>query len=234
MSERIYVLDYDWNELTEAEEALLAPPVTIPATCVVAKAVLRGRLTGKVSKEAGPAMIAFRAMMGSPNPPWQSSVAYAAGDKVSNDGQKQYECTTAGTSDTSTTSGPTGAGAKIVDGTVTWQYLRQVAIVLDTHDVVLREDELVDAPWSLDFEIHLRPRRRTGTAFIQGYVTTVVSGRLDSPVLPERTLLLPLEGAHAMIVGEDDEDMGELHLVYRPELDTGSITCLTYILEAIL
>lgn len=51
---------------------------------------------------------------------WQASTAYVTGDRVINDTNKQYRCTTGGTSASS--GGPTGTGGSITDGGVTWAY----------------------------------------------------------------------------------------------------------------
>lgn len=61
--------------------------------------------------------------------PWQASRAYAVGDQVTNGGNL-YRVTTAGTSAGS--GGPTGTGASIVDGGVTWTFVQAGAdIALD-------------------------------------------------------------------------------------------------------
>ena len=52
---------------------------------------------------------------------WQSTTAYTAGQRVTNDTGKLYECTTAGTSAGS--GGPTGTGAAITDGSCVWEYI---------------------------------------------------------------------------------------------------------------
>lgn len=52
---------------------------------------------------------------------WVGSKAYAVNDHVTNDGGRLYRCTAAGTS--AATGGPTGTGASITDGTVTWTYV---------------------------------------------------------------------------------------------------------------
>ena len=52
---------------------------------------------------------------------WQSSTAYTAGQRVTNDTGKLYECTTGGTSAGS--GGPTGTGAAITDGSCVWDYV---------------------------------------------------------------------------------------------------------------
>jgi hypothetical protein len=51
--------------------------------------------------------------------PWAPARAYAVGDIASNGGDS-YRCAVAGTSSTST--GPTGTGSAIADGTVTWAW----------------------------------------------------------------------------------------------------------------
>lgn len=60
---------------------------------------------------------------------WQSSTAFAVDDIRTNDSGKVYICTTAGTSAAS--GGPTGTGAAITDGTVTWKYLRGPAPAIE-------------------------------------------------------------------------------------------------------
>lgn len=54
--------------------------------------------------------------------PWEASTAYNLGDSVRNDTTRIYYCIGAGTSAGS--GGPTGTGATIADGTVTWAYTR--------------------------------------------------------------------------------------------------------------
>lgn len=51
---------------------------------------------------------------------WAALTVYAAGAYVLNDGGKAYVCTTGGTS--AAAGGPTGTGATIVDGSVTWGF----------------------------------------------------------------------------------------------------------------
>ena len=58
-------------------------------------------------------------------PDWVALTVYAAGDRVTNDTNKTYRCTTGGTS--AAAGGPTGTGASIVDGTVTWAYVSEAA-----------------------------------------------------------------------------------------------------------
>lgn len=53
--------------------------------------------------------------------PWQASRVYAIGDQVHNGGNV-YRATVGGTSASS--GGPTGTGASIVDGSVTWTFLQ--------------------------------------------------------------------------------------------------------------
>lgn len=52
--------------------------------------------------------------------PWEASTPYIVGDRVVSSGNV-YECDTAGTSDSS--SGPTGTGNNITDGTARWDYV---------------------------------------------------------------------------------------------------------------
>jgi len=53
---------------------------------------------------------------------WAATTAYSVGDLRANDSPLNiYECVTAGTSAGS--GGPTGTGAAIIDGTVTWRYI---------------------------------------------------------------------------------------------------------------
>jgi len=230
----IYVLDYDYVELTEAVPKEIVPMATLSAEHLKGKAVLRGKLTGKISKAEGPANVRFLGGIAAPN--WQRSTVYAIGQMVTHGGEDdlvpyggaQYRCTAAGTSASS--GGPTGTGSSITDNGVTWEYVRHAPLLLDTHDLVMREGEYVDAPWMLEFEIHMRESRRTGVATRQYHRTAVVSGRLESPVLPE-PVLLPIEGAYAAIL--DLADVSQFHVLYHPERDTGSLTCLTYVLEAL-
>lgn len=68
---------------------------------------------------------------------WQSTHAYVAGDRVTNDTGKIFQCTVGGTSAGS--GGPTGTGAAIVDGTVTWQYISTpnfTAVATDTNSTI--------------------------------------------------------------------------------------------------
>jgi hypothetical protein len=53
-------------------------------------------------------------------PAWVGSTVYTAGQFRTN-GANQYRCTVGGTSASS--GGPTGTGASIADGTVTWEYV---------------------------------------------------------------------------------------------------------------
>jgi hypothetical protein len=52
---------------------------------------------------------------------WGALTPYVAGNRVTNDSGKVYECTAGGTS--AGAGGPTGTGSAIVDGTVTWKYI---------------------------------------------------------------------------------------------------------------
>jgi hypothetical protein len=53
---------------------------------------------------------------------WAGGVAYALGDRATNDSGKIYQATQAGTSDLYGM-GPTGTGAGITDGSVVWEYV---------------------------------------------------------------------------------------------------------------
>lgn len=53
--------------------------------------------------------------------PWTASHAYLTGERVTNDTNKTYRCTTAGIS--AAAGGPTGTGSGITDGTVIWIYV---------------------------------------------------------------------------------------------------------------
>jgi hypothetical protein len=53
--------------------------------------------------------------------PWTASHAYLTNERVTNDTNKTYVCTTAGISAAAT--GPTGTGTGITDGTVVWNYV---------------------------------------------------------------------------------------------------------------
>lgn len=53
--------------------------------------------------------------------PWTASHAYLVGERVTNDTDKTYRCTTAGIAAAAT--GPTGTGSAITDGTVVWTYV---------------------------------------------------------------------------------------------------------------
>lgn len=58
---------------------------------------------------------------------WEASHAYVAGDRVVNDTPKRlYICVVPGTS--AAAGGPTGTGAGIADGTVTWDYVSPFAV----------------------------------------------------------------------------------------------------------
>lgn len=128
--------------------------------------------------------------------------------------------------------GPSGSGAAITDGTVTWAYQRESAVLLDTGDMAFLSGELpiLNAPWMLEFEIHTRPARRTGIAYDQWPTTFVANGRFiaGNGVAP---LLLPIEGGYEVVAHPEEANV--LHILYEPELDTSSITCMTYVLEAL-
>ena len=53
--------------------------------------------------------------------PWTASYSYLVGDRVTNDTNKTYRCTTEGISAGS--GGPAGTGSGITDNTVTWTYV---------------------------------------------------------------------------------------------------------------
>jgi len=59
--------------------------------------------------------------MGEQACPWTASHAYLVGERVTNDTNKTYICTTAGIS--AAAGGPTGTGSGITDGTVVWNYV---------------------------------------------------------------------------------------------------------------
>lgn len=75
-------------------------------------------------------------------PAWAASTAYAVGDRVANDTNKTYNCTTAGTSAASPATGPSGTGASIADGSVVWAYVSEAAgiaqTVVGTREVALQ------------------------------------------------------------------------------------------------
>lgn len=70
---------------------------------------------------------------------WQGSAVYAIGAQVHNGGNL-YRCTAGGTSAAS--GGPTGTGASIVDGGVTWQFV-QVGTDMTLVNVSIAVDQAV-------------------------------------------------------------------------------------------
>lgn len=69
--------------------------------------------------------------------PWAASKAYQIGRQVHNGGNV-YRCTAAGTSASS--GGPTGTGASIVDGSVTWTFVQTgTDMTLDNCDVAVNQ-----------------------------------------------------------------------------------------------
>ncbi len=74
-------------------------------------------------------------MQGLVSAPWAGSRAYALGEQAHNGGNL-YRVTTAGTSAAS--GGPTGTGASITDGTVTWTFVQAgTDMTLDNTSVAL-------------------------------------------------------------------------------------------------
>ena len=126
--------------------------------------------------------------------------------------------------------GPTRFSSVIADNTVKWEYVRQSPVLLDTHDAELVEGNYVDTLWILDFEIHARNDRDTGNVVRQWHPTMVSIGKVSSHALPA-ALLLPAEGPYAVVVEIADDNC--LHVIYEPEVDTGAITCMTYVLEVL-
>jgi len=59
--------------------------------------------------------------------PWTASHPYLLGERVTNDSDKTYRCTTAGISAAAT--GPTGTGSAITDGTVIWAYVEASTVL---------------------------------------------------------------------------------------------------------
>ncbi|MFA4972471.1 MAG: hypothetical protein WC683_07640 [bacterium] len=222
----LYTLDANYSALTEAEAAELVPVLGLGSGYLKAGMVVRGKLAGKVSKAEGPATARFMVVISPRN--WAASHVYAVGDRATNDDLKEYICTAAGTSDSS--GGPTGNGDEITDSGVTWGYVRQAPVLIDTHEISLAEGEYTDAPWMLEFELHVRLSRDTGSTYHQWHPTVVSTAQLRSPVIPA-ALLLPAEGTYPVIVETDEDNV--LHVLYQPELETGSITCMTYVLEVL-
>lgn len=222
----LYAMDANYKTLTDAESAELVPLVDLPANSLTPGMVLRGQLAGKISKAEGPATIQLRVAICPPN--WIPSHAYAIGDLVTNDGLQKYRCTAAGTSDSS--GGPTGSGASITDGTVTWEHKAESRPVLDTYDVPLDEAEHTDAFWSLTFALHIRQSRDFGSSFHDWHGSAVATGELVGPILPAR-LILPTIWPSAAIVETGEANV--LHVIYTPELETMSITAMVYTLEAL-
>jgi hypothetical protein len=72
--------------------------------------------------------------------PWQASRAYAVGDQVSNGGNL-YRATAAGTSAGS--GGPSGTGASITDGGVTWAFV-QVGSDISLNNATVNAGQLVN------------------------------------------------------------------------------------------
>lgn len=220
---KLYVQNADYRALTEDERAMVCPAVLVS---LQRDMVLRGRLTGKVMKPEGGASISMDVTIGPLA--WLASQAYAVGDYVVSDWHKVYRCTAAGTSDD--TSGPVGTGADITDGTVTWDYVGRADPVLQTYDVTLDELAQTDSPWSLDFEITIRESRKHGEVYPVWAATAVATGLLRFAAV-ERTLSLPTTSPYAALV--DMAVPGYMQIHYTPDRDTMSLTCMTYVLEAL-
>lgn len=222
----LFALDGDYKARTEAETAELVPRAILPAAAITANTVLRGRIAGKVSKAEGPATMRLQVAIAARD--WLPSHNYKLGEIVSNDTRKQYLCTTAGKSDTS--GGPTGTGAGITDGEATWQYHGEAPVVFDTRDVRLAEAEWVNAFWEFDFELHMRVSRQTGVTTKQWHPSVLAIGRLVSPAVAGM-IWYPDAGPDAALVRSSENNL--LHVLYTPELGSGSITARCYVLEVL-
>jgi hypothetical protein len=89
-----------------------------------------GAFTGvsyKITRTGGGA---FNLVLGPPTAAWATATAYTVGTLRHNDGFKTYIVVTAGTSGAAP--GPTGTGAGIVDGTVSWNYVSSPLKLLAT------------------------------------------------------------------------------------------------------
>jgi len=73
---------------------------------------------------------AFDLAIGAPTTAWAATTAYTLGTRRNNDSFNTYVVVTAGTSGAAP--GPTGTGAGIVDGTVTWDYVSSPLKLLAT------------------------------------------------------------------------------------------------------
>lgn len=127
--------------------------------------------------------------------------------------------------------GPAGRKAGIADGTVSWDYVRDCPVVLDTGDMPLEELQHDNAPWLFEFEIQTRrslaPGSVMGTVW---YGAAVGTGRYTAGNLAA-LLLLPTEGPFASDVVTTDANV--LHVLYTVDFVDGSITCMTYVLEVL-
>jgi hypothetical protein len=223
---KLYELDSDYSERTAAETAELVPQVLLPADYLTAGMILRGQLAGKTSKAEGPASMRLQVSV-SP-PVWGPNHAYAVGDLVVNDTTRKYECTTAGTSDTS--GGPTGVFTDIEDNAAVWKYVREVPVVLDTEDVALDEGEHTDTTWLLEFQLHMRPARRMGSAVHVWPWPMLGFGRYSAGNIAA-PILLPRRAPYQVLV--EPAQANVLHVLYTPEIDTMAITCMAYTLEVL-
>lgn len=98
--------------------------------------------------------------------PWAASTAYVVGQRINHSGNV-YQCTTAGTSSSSSSAGPNGTGTGIVDGTVIWDYVTVDQLSATTGNILLSGEAY-----------HL-----VGTASVSGTTTTVsvyVNGKLEA------------------------------------------------------
>jgi len=78
--------------------------------------------------------------------PWAALGAYNVGDIVSNDGNIYY-CTVAGAA--AAAGGPTGTGAAIVDGTVTWRFVGEGLAVIEADATATETGPIVANAWTL-------------------------------------------------------------------------------------
>jgi len=127
--------------------------------------------------------------------------------------------------------GPTGRKSGIADGQVTWDYVRESPVVLDTGDMALEELKHLNAPWLFEFEIQTRWRLAPGSVMgTVWYGASVATGRYTAGNLAS-PLLLPAEGPFATDIVPTDANV--LHVLYTVDFPDGSMTCMTYVLEAL-
>jgi hypothetical protein len=120
---------------------LVASAVSDPAANATARAS-EARLRSSVNEDVVTGLTV--GLKSAAAPAWAGTTAYSLGAFVTN-GANQYKCITAGTSAAS--GGPTGQGATITDGTVTWEYcsVANADIQVSNVDVTLGEAFQIDS-----------------------------------------------------------------------------------------